>query len=248
MPTILRRLKMSFAMPRRFRMTVGRKIYALIGLSFIGLVGIAVLDSRELASSLKQQKQIELKHLAELALGIVKEEHAASQKGDIAVADAQKTAMTRVAALRYGNNNYFWINDMQPRMVMHPMKPELNGSDLSANKDPNGKALFVEFVNVVRKDGAGFVPYEWPKPGFDPAIPDRGRAGPAARARRVDVRRAGYHQAAASHDRRDERPRWRQARRRGARHRPARRGRRDGRRGRGVQEQCLRPPGTGGRA
>jgi methyl-accepting chemotaxis protein len=148
-------------------MTVGRKIYALIGLSFMGLLGIAFLDSRELASSLKQQKQIELKHLAELALGIVKEEHAASQKGDIAVADAQKRAMTRVAALRYGNNDYFWINDMQPRMVMHPMKPELNGSDLSANKDPNGKALFVDFVNVVRKDGAGFVPYEWPKPGFE---------------------------------------------------------------------------------
>jgi methyl-accepting chemotaxis protein len=148
-------------------MTVGRKIYALIGLSFIGLLGIAILDSRELASSLKQQKQIELKHLAELALGIVKEEHAASQKSDIAVADAQKRAMTRVAALRYGNNDYFWINDMQPRMVMHPMKPELNGSDLSANKDPNGKALFVDFVNVVRKDGAGFVPYEWPKPGFE---------------------------------------------------------------------------------
>jgi methyl-accepting chemotaxis protein len=158
---------MSFAMPSRFRMTVGRKIYALIGLSFIGLLGIAVLDSRELASSLKQQKQIELKHLAELALGIVKEEHAASQKGDIAVADAQKRAMIRVAALRYGNNDYFWINDMQPRMVMHPMKPELNGSDLSANKDPNGKVLFVDFVNVVRKDGAGFVSYEWPKPGFE---------------------------------------------------------------------------------
>src|SRR6202163_3767328 len=171
MSTILRRLKMSFAMPRRFRMTVGRKIYALIGLSFIGLLGIAILDSRELASSLMQQKQIELKHLAELALGIVKEEHAASQKGDIAAADAQKRAMARLAALRYGNNDYFWINDMQPRMVMHPMKPEMNGNDLSANKDPNGKALFVDFVNVVKKDGAGFVPYEWPKPGFNQPQP-----------------------------------------------------------------------------
>ncbi len=162
---------MSFAMLRRFKMTVGRKIYALIGLSFLGLLGIAVLDSRELASSLTQQKQIELKHLAELALGIVKEEHAAAQKGDIAVADAQKRAMARLAALRYGNNDYFWINDMQPRMVMHPMKPEMNGNDLSTNKDPNGKALFVEFVNVVRKDGAGFVSYEWPKPGFNQPQP-----------------------------------------------------------------------------
>src|SRR5882762_4357780 len=158
---------MSFAMVRRFRMTVGRKIYALIGLSFLGLLGIGVLDSGELASGLRAQKQIELKHLSDLAVGIVKEEQAAAEKGGIAVADAQKRAMARLAALRYGNNDYFWINDMQPRMVMHPIKPEMNGNDLSTNKDPNGKALFVDFVNVVRKDGAGFVPYEWPKPGFN---------------------------------------------------------------------------------
>ena len=149
------------------RMTVGRKIYALIGLSFIGLLGVAILDSRELASSLKQQKGIELQHLTDLALGIVKEEHAAAQKGDIAVADAQKRALARIAALRYGSNDYFWVNDMQPRMVMHPINPEMNGNDISTYKDPNGKTLFVDMVSVVKKDGSGFVPYEWPKPGFD---------------------------------------------------------------------------------
>jgi methyl-accepting chemotaxis protein len=156
---------------RQFRMTVGRKIYALIGLSFIGVVGITILDSRELASSLNLQKQIELRHLTELALGIVKEEHAAAQKGDLLVADAQKRALARIATLRYGSNDYFWVNDMHPRMVMHPMKPEMDGNDISTFKDPNGKALFVDFVNVVRKDGAGFVPYEWPKPGFDKPQP-----------------------------------------------------------------------------
>ena len=125
---------MSPALLGRFRMTIGRRIYALIGLSVVGLLGIGLLDSRELTSSLTQQKQIELQHLGELALGIVKEEHAAAQKGDIAVADAQKRAMARLAALRYGNNDYFWINDMQPRMVMHPIKPEMNGNDLSTYK------------------------------------------------------------------------------------------------------------------
>jgi len=64
-----------------------------------------------------QQKQIELKHLASWLSGIVKEEHAASQKGDIAAADAQKRAMARVVGRSdMGNNDYFWINDMQPRM------------------------------------------------------------------------------------------------------------------------------------
>jgi hypothetical protein len=56
------------------------KIYALICLSFIGLLGVTFLESRELASSLDQQKQIELRHLGDLALGIIKEEHAAVQK------------------------------------------------------------------------------------------------------------------------------------------------------------------------
>ena len=135
--------------------------------AFWGWWELGCSTSRELASSLKQQKQIELQHLADLALGIVKEEHAAAQKGDIAVADAQKRALARIAVLRYGNNDYFWVNDMQPRMVMHPIKPEMNGNDLSTYKDPNGKTLFVDFVNAVKKDGAGFVPYDWPKPGFD---------------------------------------------------------------------------------
>ena len=50
-------------------------------------------------------------------------------------------------------------------MVMHPMRPELNGTDLTDNKDPNGKRLFMEFVEIVKREAAGVVTYEWPKPG-----------------------------------------------------------------------------------
>ena len=160
-----------FGMIGRARMTVGRKIYALICLSFIGLLGVTFLESRELASSLDQQKQIELRHLGDVALGIIKEEHAAVQKGGVSDADAQKRAMARIGALRYGNNDYFWINDMHPKMVMHPIRAEMNGNDLSTYKDPNGNLLFVDFVNTVKKSGSGFVPYEWPKPGFDKPQP-----------------------------------------------------------------------------
>jgi methyl-accepting chemotaxis protein len=52
-------------------------------------------------------------------------------------------------------------------MVMHPIKPALNGKDLSGFKDPNGTQLFQEMVNVVKKQGQGFVPYFWAKPGFE---------------------------------------------------------------------------------
>ena len=62
---------------------------------------------------------------------------------------------------------------MHPRMVMHPIRPELNGQDLTANKDPNGKQLFVEFVRTVQASGAGFVPYLWPKAGSDTPVEKR---------------------------------------------------------------------------
>jgi len=78
-----------------------------------------------------------------------------------------------VGGLRYGpeNKDYFWINDMYPKMVMHPYKPQLNGKDLSGSKDPNGKKLFVEFAKVCREQGEGFVDYFWPKYGEDKPQP-----------------------------------------------------------------------------
>jgi methyl-accepting chemotaxis protein len=59
---------------------------------------------------------------------------------------------------------------MHPKMVMHPIKPSLNGQDLSDFKDPNGKHLFNEFVKVCREKREGFIDYMWPKPGYDKPV------------------------------------------------------------------------------
>jgi methyl-accepting chemotaxis protein len=56
-------------------------------------------------------------------------------------------------------------------MVMHPIKPELDGKDLSGFADPSGKKLFVAFVDVAKSSGSGFVDYLWPKPGLDKPVP-----------------------------------------------------------------------------
>ena len=76
-----------------------------------------------------------------------------------------------VKKLRYGNNGYFWINDFIPTMVMHPFKDELNGKYLGDFKDPSGKYLFNEMVEVSIKYGKGYVEYSWPKPNFNDPQP-----------------------------------------------------------------------------
>lgn len=80
-------------------------------------------------------------------------------------AGAATGAREAISQLRYDKQEYFWINDVQPRVVMHPTRPELNGKDVSDLKDPNGLALFSAFTNTVRQQGKGFVNYQWPKPG-----------------------------------------------------------------------------------
>jgi methyl-accepting chemotaxis protein len=79
----------------------------------------------------------------------------------------QKDALKAISEIRYGKTGYFWINDTSPKMIMHPIKPSLNGKDLSGVKDPNGVYLFVEMAKVASKNGEGIVEYHWPKPKTD---------------------------------------------------------------------------------
>ncbi|MCV6607440.1 MAG: cache domain-containing protein [Campylobacterales bacterium] len=82
-------------------------------------------------------------------------------------AKIKQEAIDTIKNMRFANGNYFWVNDSTPKMLMHPIKPSLNGQDISGIKDPNGKRIFVEMANVVRGSGSGFVDYQWDKKGYN---------------------------------------------------------------------------------
>ncbi|WP_141048287.1 methyl-accepting chemotaxis protein [Aliarcobacter cryaerophilus] len=72
-----------------------------------------------------------------------------------------------VNATRYSKTGYFWINDLDAVVLIHPINPKLNNKDMHEYKDPNGKQIFKEFADIAKKDKEGFIDYVWPKPGFD---------------------------------------------------------------------------------
>ena len=125
----------------------------------------------KIKGSMYDAKYLKTRHLVEAAYSVVGHYADLAAKGALSTEAAQEQAQKAVQNMRYESNDYFWINDMTPRMIMHPMKPQLNGKDLSGSKDPNGKQLFVEMVKVCKKDGAGFVDYMWPKPGVEEPQP-----------------------------------------------------------------------------
>ena len=116
-------------------------------------------------------KYIKTRHIVETAYSAVAHYATLAEKGALTVEAAQEQAKATIQAMRYEGKDYFWINDMTPRMIMHPIKPALNGKELSGVKDPNGKHLFNEMVAVCKKDGAGFVDYMWPKPDAPEPMP-----------------------------------------------------------------------------
>ncbi len=153
------------------QITLKTRFQLIVVVAATGLITLALFWMTSERSRLMDEKEAQIQGLTQMGHSILAHYQALEQSGALTRAEAQARALDDIKGLRYAGDGYLWINDMQPVMILHPMKPELNGHDLSNMKDPNGKALFVEFVNTVRKSGEGFVAYDWPKPGNDKPVP-----------------------------------------------------------------------------
>ncbi|MBJ6727137.1 methyl-accepting chemotaxis protein [Geomesophilobacter sediminis] len=75
-----------------------------------------------------------------------------------------------LAAARYGEHGYIWINDFNNVMVVHP-DPRLEGKDQSDLKDPNGVYILREITKTCKDKGEGFIEYMWKMPGDETLKP-----------------------------------------------------------------------------
>ncbi|AXS79668.1 methyl-accepting chemotaxis protein [Dechloromonas sp. HYN0024] len=146
----------------------------LLAMTAMTVVALAILFSALLINGKNQMlddRQAKVRNLVEATHGIVAHFEKRARDGQLSVEDAKKAAAEAIRGMRYDKVEYFWINDLQDVMVMHPIKPELEGKKLDQIKDKNGKLLFVEFNKTVKAKGSGFVDYLWPKPGAEEGVP-----------------------------------------------------------------------------
>ncbi len=153
--------------------TLATKLRVAVLAAVVGFVVLVMWLSHRSAMSLLDVKMITTVEQVKNAEQIAKRYFDRIGAGGLTEAEARKQAAAEIGKIRYSGNEYLWINDMSPKMVMHPIKPELNDKDLSGNKDPNGLKLFVAFVDTVKTQGSGFVDYLWPKPGAKDPEPKR---------------------------------------------------------------------------
>ncbi|GLQ33494.1 methyl-accepting chemotaxis protein [Litoribrevibacter albus] len=153
---------------RQFK--ISHRLWALPVIITIGFIFYTLSVSSQYKSQLLEDRYEKTRHVVESAWHVIDHFYKDAQSGRISESDAKELAMATIRDLRYEENDYFWIHSMDLKMVMHPIKPALDGKDVSGFKDPEGTFLFVDMVNVVKKSGSGFVPYLWPKPGKDEPV------------------------------------------------------------------------------
>ncbi len=147
------------------RVSISKRLWLILMIVIVVFAGFGLLVANQTYFSLVEGKSIKTRHLVESTLGILEHFHEQEQQGTLNRKQAQQQALATIKQIRYGRNDYFWVNDLEPVMLMHPMNSALDGQNLSGYKDPDGNQVFNEFVRIATSQGAGFYNYRWPMPG-----------------------------------------------------------------------------------
>ncbi|MGO4999685.1 methyl-accepting chemotaxis protein [Oceanisphaera sp. W20_SRM_FM3] len=138
------------------------KLLAMVASLFIGIVlvqGSALIGLRH---ELMEARKESVREQVETAVSLV--EHYYVQSPRLGVEESQRLAKVALGTLRYGNGGYMWINDMEHRLILHPIKPESEGKDMTQVTDADGQYHWQAMVQTVKQQEAGFVEYSYMAP------------------------------------------------------------------------------------
>ncbi len=152
------------------RISITARVWLLSSICILGLVCTSIYMANDAYDQGLRARQQLVKQTVESAYGVLTWAQQMEASGQMDRDQAQAAAKQVLAKMRYGNNEYYFLSDMQANVVMHPIKPALDGKSGSAIRDTNGVVIFEAFADKVRKDQSGFVAYLWPKPGKDQPV------------------------------------------------------------------------------
>ncbi len=149
------------------RTTLRRRMNVLSGIVALGVLAIVGHDLLAVNDVLETGKRDQVRNVVQTARSVVQRFATDERDGRMTRAAAQAEARETLRQIRYGSNDYVFVIDRQPVMVMHPFDRKLEGQSLAEYKDPTGFRPFVAMTERVKSAGQGFVDYQWARPGAD---------------------------------------------------------------------------------
>ncbi len=153
------------------RLPIALRIHGITLIALVGLLVLAILSASGRSAQMETERAALLRAVVESGIAIAAGQEAEVRAGRTSLAQRQQAALSAMRAMRYRGQEYVWVNDTQPRMVMHPFRPDLEGKDIGEMADPTGFHLFRAFVQLAQtRPEGGVVGYLWPRPGAEQPV------------------------------------------------------------------------------
>lgn len=129
----------------------------------IGTIGILTTKSisndayEKYAAAMDDGYRTEIKSQVQSVLAVLQAEYDKASAGEMSEEDAKKEAAEIVRSMRYRDDGsgYFWIDDTEYTLVMHPILPEQEGSNRYELEDQNGVMIIQEIMKVCQSSERG---------------------------------------------------------------------------------------------
>ena len=144
------------------RVRIANRLLVLVGCVAVGIAAVLFVSLRTLDHNVLAQMEEQTRRLVEVAGSLAESYHARVVSGEMTLEEAQNAALGRIGDLRYDGDQYFWINDMDGILLMHPEAESLIGSSVLSLRDAHGDRMFADMIQLVNTYGASQYTYYWP--------------------------------------------------------------------------------------
>jgi methyl-accepting chemotaxis protein len=135
---------------------LAHKLFILAGFVLVALAAISALNIVGTRRSAFEDRVLMTQRLTENAHSLVAHYEKLAKTGEMTLEDAQKAALKAVTGLRFGDNDYFFVLDLDTKLVGNEFNQKNVGKSVAGVLDvPGGKAYFDEMVKVAKETGAG---------------------------------------------------------------------------------------------
>ena len=152
------------------RMRITQRLWLILLVALVSLSALTFISLDHLRKEIHAAEITKATHLVQTAHSLLSAFHAKELSGELTGEQARKEALETLRGLRYDGDEYFWVNNMDYVMLMHPFAPQTEGADLSTMNRPGTVNLIKDMVDLARVEGTGHYQYAWVKPGGEVGV------------------------------------------------------------------------------
>ena len=114
--------------------SIGQKLYLAGAVMACLLVALTTVSAVELRRGILHEVDQSLSDIIEIASTTMNSYQARVDSGEMSQPEAQAAAMRVLGDMRFEGDNYYFVFDLDHVMVMHAVRPDLNGQSMYGNK------------------------------------------------------------------------------------------------------------------